>query len=156
MPRDLRGKLVFRHCPTPLTISPAGRNGMARARFHAKKSALTPFRPVCLCRYRDLCHRTSFCTASSRASAISARNDHEREINRARCHNLRHDDRRVARGPGDLPDRPQPAVCLGKDLFVHASALNRGGLADLAEGQRVAVDMIEGGKGPEAVSIRLI
>ncbi len=135
MPRDLRGKLVFRHCPTPLTISPAGRNGMARARFHAKKSALTPFRPVCLCRYRDLCHRTSFCTASSRASAISARNDHEREINRARCHNLRHDDRR---------------------LFVHASALNRGGLADLVEGQRVAVDMIEGAKGPEAVNIRLV
>jgi CspA family cold shock protein len=44
----------------------------------------------------------------------------------------------------------------GKDIFVHASALNRGGLADLAEGQRVAVDMIEGGKGPEAVSIRLV
>jgi CspA family cold shock protein len=44
----------------------------------------------------------------------------------------------------------------GKDIFVHASALSRGGLADLAEGQRVAVDMIEGGKGPEAVNIRLI
>jgi len=39
---------------------------------------------------------------------------------------------------------------------VHASALNRGGLVDLAEGQRVAVDMIEGGKGPEAISIRLV
>ena len=44
----------------------------------------------------------------------------------------------------------------GRDIFVHASALNRGGLADLAEGQRVAVDMIEGGKGPEAVNIRLV
>lgn len=44
----------------------------------------------------------------------------------------------------------------GKDIFVHASALNRGGLTDLAEGQRVAVDMIEGGKGPEAVNIRLL
>jgi cold shock protein len=44
----------------------------------------------------------------------------------------------------------------GKDIFVHASALNRGGLADLAEGQRVAVDMIEGGKGPEAVNIRRV
>jgi CspA family cold shock protein len=44
----------------------------------------------------------------------------------------------------------------GKDIFVHASALNRAGLADLVEGQRVAVDMIEGGKGPEAVSIRLV
>ena len=44
----------------------------------------------------------------------------------------------------------------GKDIFVHASALNRGGLADLVEGQRVAVDMVEGAKGPEAVNIRLV
>ena len=44
----------------------------------------------------------------------------------------------------------------GKDIFVHASALNRAGLTELSEGQRVAVDMIEGGKGPEAVSIRLV
>jgi CspA family cold shock protein len=44
----------------------------------------------------------------------------------------------------------------GKDIFVHASALNRAGISDLAAGQRVAVDMVEGGKGPEAVSIRLI
>jgi CspA family cold shock protein len=44
----------------------------------------------------------------------------------------------------------------GKDIFVHASALNRGGLSDLAEGQRVAVDMVEGAKGPEAVSVRLV
>ena len=38
----------------------------------------------------------------------------------------------------------------GKDIFVHASVLNRAGIADLAEGQRVAVDVIEGRKGPEA------
>jgi cold shock protein len=44
----------------------------------------------------------------------------------------------------------------GKDIFVHVSALNRGGLVDLAEGQRVVVDMVEGVKGPEAVSVRLI
>jgi len=44
----------------------------------------------------------------------------------------------------------------GKDIFVHASALNRGGLTLLSEGQRVAVDMVQGGKGPEAVNIRLI
>ena len=44
----------------------------------------------------------------------------------------------------------------GKDIFVHVSALNRAGLADLVEGQRVAVDMVEGGKGPEAVGVRLV
>jgi CspA family cold shock protein len=44
----------------------------------------------------------------------------------------------------------------GKDIFVHASALNRAGINELVEGQRVAVDMVEGAKGPEAVSIRLI
>ena len=30
------------------------------------------------------------------------------------------------------------------------------GISELTEGQRVAVDMVEGGKGPEAVGIRLI
>jgi len=44
----------------------------------------------------------------------------------------------------------------GKDIFEHASALNRAGLTQLSEGQRLAVDMIEGGKGPGAVNIRLV
>src|SRR5260370_14513920 len=44
----------------------------------------------------------------------------------------------------------------GQDIFVHASALNRAGISELSEGQRVSVDMVEGGKGPEAISIRLI
>jgi CspA family cold shock protein len=44
----------------------------------------------------------------------------------------------------------------GKDIFVHASALERGGITSLAEGQRVAVDVSDGQKGPEAVSLRLI
>jgi CspA family cold shock protein len=44
----------------------------------------------------------------------------------------------------------------GKDIFVHASALKRAGISELAEGQRVAVDMVQGSKGPEAVSIRLV
>jgi CspA family cold shock protein len=43
----------------------------------------------------------------------------------------------------------------GKDVFVHASALQRAGLTDLAEGQRVIVDIAEGRKGPEAVGITL-
>ncbi len=44
----------------------------------------------------------------------------------------------------------------GKDIFVHASALDRSGVTGLADGQRVAVDVGEGQKGPEAVSLRLI
>jgi cold shock protein len=44
----------------------------------------------------------------------------------------------------------------GKDIFVHASMLKRAGIADLAEGQRVAVDVVDGRKGPEAASLRLI
>ena len=35
----------------------------------------------------------------------------------------------------------------GKDIFVHASALDRAGIAGLTEGQRVAVDVIDGRKG---------
>ena len=44
----------------------------------------------------------------------------------------------------------------GKDIFVHASALKRSGIADLAEDQRVAIDVADGQKGPEAVTLRLI
>jgi CspA family cold shock protein len=44
----------------------------------------------------------------------------------------------------------------GKDVFVHASALERAGIIGLAEGQRVAVDVADGQKGPEAVSLRPI
>jgi cold shock protein len=43
----------------------------------------------------------------------------------------------------------------GKDVFVHASALQRAGLIGLNEGQRVIVDIAEGRKGPEAVGIQL-
>jgi len=43
----------------------------------------------------------------------------------------------------------------GKDVFIHASALQRAGLMNLAEGQRVTVDIAEGRKGPEAVGIQL-
>ena len=44
----------------------------------------------------------------------------------------------------------------GKDIFVHASVLQRAGIDDLSPGQRVTVDIIEGRKGPEASSIQLI
>jgi cold shock protein len=43
----------------------------------------------------------------------------------------------------------------GKDVFVHASALQRAGLMGLNEGQRVIIDIAEGRKGPEAAAIRL-
>jgi cold shock CspA family protein len=43
----------------------------------------------------------------------------------------------------------------GKDVFVHASALRRAGLTELAEGQRVTIQISQGQKGPEAASIRV-
>jgi CspA family cold shock protein len=43
----------------------------------------------------------------------------------------------------------------GKDVFVHASALERSGIQGLSEGQTVVVDVVEGRKGPEATRIRL-
>ena len=42
----------------------------------------------------------------------------------------------------------------GGDIFVHVSALERSGLADLGEGDRVVVGVVEGRKGPEAARIR--
>lgn len=44
----------------------------------------------------------------------------------------------------------------GKDAFVHVSALKRAGIADLADGQRVSIDVIDGRKGPETAGLRLI
>jgi CspA family cold shock protein len=43
----------------------------------------------------------------------------------------------------------------GKDIFVHASVLQRAGIESLSPGQRVTVDIVEGRKGPEASAIRL-
>ncbi|HYZ24448.1 MAG TPA: cold-shock protein [Rhodopila sp.] len=42
----------------------------------------------------------------------------------------------------------------GKDVFVHASALQRAGIPQLAEGQTIWMDVVQGAKGPEAASIR--
>jgi len=43
----------------------------------------------------------------------------------------------------------------GKDIFVHASALERAGIPVLNEGQRVFVGVAERRKGPEAASIQI-
>jgi CspA family cold shock protein len=43
----------------------------------------------------------------------------------------------------------------GKDVFVHASALQRAGVMQLAEGQTIWMDVVQGAKGPEATSIRV-
>jgi cold shock protein len=43
----------------------------------------------------------------------------------------------------------------GKDVFVHASALQRSGVAGLVEGQRVMMDVRQGQKGPEVATLRL-
>ena len=44
----------------------------------------------------------------------------------------------------------------GKDIFVHASALERSGIEWLSEGQTVVVNVVEGRKDPEATRVRLI
>ena len=43
----------------------------------------------------------------------------------------------------------------GKDVFVHVSVLEQEGLNNLAEGQAVVMQVAQGMKGPEAVSIKL-
>jgi len=43
----------------------------------------------------------------------------------------------------------------GKDVFVHASALQRAGVLQLAEGQTIWMDVVQGAKGPEATAIRV-
>lgn len=43
----------------------------------------------------------------------------------------------------------------GKDVFVHASALQRAGVVQLAEGQTIWMEVVQGAKGPEASSIRV-
>lgn len=43
----------------------------------------------------------------------------------------------------------------GKDVFVHVTVISRSGLSDLAEGQRVVVQVGQGPKGPEARGIEL-
>ena len=43
----------------------------------------------------------------------------------------------------------------GKDVFVHASALQRAGVSQLAEGQTIWMDVVQGAKGPEATGIRV-
>jgi CspA family cold shock protein len=42
-----------------------------------------------------------------------------------------------------------------KDVFVHASVLQRNGLTTLGEGQSVVVEVVQGTKGPEAISVRM-
>lgn len=42
----------------------------------------------------------------------------------------------------------------GKDVFVHATALERSGMPPLAEGQVVTMTVVQGKKGPEAASLR--
>ncbi|MCH4023825.1 MAG: cold-shock protein [Acetobacter sp.] len=41
----------------------------------------------------------------------------------------------------------------GKDIFVHASALERSGVNTLAEGQTANVKVVQGQKGPEAAAL---
>jgi len=42
----------------------------------------------------------------------------------------------------------------GKDVFIHATALERSGMQPLAEGQTVTMTVVQGRKGPEAATVR--
>ena len=42
----------------------------------------------------------------------------------------------------------------GKDVFSHATALERSGMPPLAEGQTVTMTVVQGRKGPEAAAVR--
>jgi cold shock protein len=44
----------------------------------------------------------------------------------------------------------------GKDVFIHASAIQRAGLTGLVEGQRVLLQVGQGSKGPEARSVEVL
>jgi cold shock protein len=44
----------------------------------------------------------------------------------------------------------------GKDLFVHLSAIQAGGLTTLKEGERVDFVVTQGAKGPQATEIRIV
>jgi CspA family cold shock protein len=58
---------------------------------------------------------------------------------------------KVERGFGFIiPDRG------GKDVFVDSSTLEKSEIPNVAEGQRVIVDIVEGRKGPKAVRIRSV
>ncbi|NCO19946.1 MAG: cold-shock protein [Gammaproteobacteria bacterium] len=41
----------------------------------------------------------------------------------------------------------------GKDVFVHFSSLSGSGFKSLAEGQKVAFDVTDGAKGPQASNV---
>ena len=44
----------------------------------------------------------------------------------------------------------------GKDVFVHHSAIQGKGFKSLEEGQRVAFEITQGQKGPQADSVRVL
>ena len=44
----------------------------------------------------------------------------------------------------------------GKDIFVHATAVERSGLRSLNEGQRVSFDIEQDQRGPKAVNLHAL
>lgn len=48
------------------------------------------------------------------------------------------------------------AVDGGRDVFVHYSAIQADGYRTLEEGQRVEFDVVQGAKGPQAESVKMV
>lgn len=48
------------------------------------------------------------------------------------------------------------AVDEGQDVFVHYSAITGGGYRELAEGQRVELEVTQGAKGLQAEDVRVV
>ena len=44
----------------------------------------------------------------------------------------------------------------GKDVFIHISVLERAGITEMAEGQRVSMQVVSTQKGREAISVKLL
>ncbi|MGE0160779.1 MAG: cold-shock protein [Gemmatimonadales bacterium] len=61
-----------------------------------------------------------------------------------------------AKGFGFISPEGQPSAGKLEDCFVHYSAIQKEGFRTLAEGTRVAFDLVDGPKGPAAENVTVL